>query len=52
MTETPVYDRYALAKGMCISGPAIIEERESTLIIGSGATAAADERWNLILTYD
>ena len=26
----PVYDRYALAPGMSVSGPALIEEREST----------------------
>src|SRR5918993_501303 len=33
--ETPVYDRYALEPGMTFAGPAIIEERESTLIIGA-----------------
>src|SRR5262245_21948204 len=35
--ETPVYDRYALTAGMRFDGPAIIEERESTAIIGPGA---------------
>jgi N-methylhydantoinase A len=31
---TPIYDRYALKAGETFDGPAIIEERESTLIIG------------------
>jgi N-methylhydantoinase A len=32
--DTPVYDRYALSPGTTLAGPAIVEERESTLIIG------------------
>ncbi len=36
---TPVYDRYALAPGMPIDGPAVFEEDESTFIIGPGARA-------------
>jgi len=32
--ETPVYDRYALDAAGTIHGPAIIEEREATTIIG------------------
>lgn len=35
--DTPVYDRYALAPGATFEGPAIIEERESTIIIGPGS---------------
>ncbi len=31
---TPVYDRYRLSPGHAFAGPAIIEERESTLIVG------------------
>ena len=34
--ETPVYDRYALALGAEIVGPAIIEEREATTIVSPG----------------
>ena len=30
--ETPIYDRYLLVEGMEISGPALIEERESTSV--------------------
>ena len=33
--ETTIYDRYALRAGFEFSGPAIVEERESTLIIGA-----------------
>jgi N-methylhydantoinase A len=33
---TPVYDRYALARGAAFDGPAIVEERESTLVVGCG----------------
>jgi N-methylhydantoinase A len=35
--ETAVYDRYALRPGAAFSGPAIIEERESTTVIGPRA---------------
>ncbi len=34
--ETPVYDRYALGPGVRLAGPAIVEERESTTVIGPG----------------
>jgi N-methylhydantoinase A len=35
---TPVYDRYALGPGQTFTGPAIVEERESTLVIGPRAS--------------
>src|SRR5438552_1260065 len=35
--ETPVYDRYALGPGTTFGGPAIVEERESTAVVGPGA---------------
>ncbi|OFZ89464.1 MAG: hydantoinase [Betaproteobacteria bacterium RBG_16_64_18] len=38
-----VYDRYKLFPGAGISGPAIVEERESTVIIGEDAKATVDE---------
>ena len=34
--DTTVYDRYRLAAGQAFDGPAIVEERESTLIVGPG----------------
>jgi len=41
-TDTPVYDRYALARGAVIAGPAIIEEREATTLILPGDAARID----------
>src|SRR5690606_14120494 len=35
--EVPVFDRYLLGPGTRFGGPAIVEERESTLVIGRGA---------------
>ena len=46
--DCPVYDRSALAPGMEIAGPALIEERESTCVIGPGERARVDERRNLV----
>jgi N-methylhydantoinase A len=37
--DTPVYDRYALPPGFACSGPAIVEERESTLVVRPGDEA-------------
>jgi N-methylhydantoinase A len=45
---TPVYDRYALAPGASLSGPAIVEERESTTVLPPGVTATVDEYANLL----
>jgi len=47
--ETPVYDRYALTAGMMLSGPAIVEERESTAVIGPGGHARVDAGLALIV---
>jgi N-methylhydantoinase A len=40
--ETPVYARKDLAKGQTLEGPAIIEERETTIIILPGWRARVD----------
>jgi 5-oxoprolinase (ATP-hydrolysing) len=40
--ETPVFDRYALAPGARLEGPAIIEEREATTIIAPGDSVVVD----------
>jgi N-methylhydantoinase A len=47
---TPVYDRYALNPGTEFDGPAIVEERESTAIIGVGGHAVVDDVRNLRVT--
>ncbi len=45
--DTPVYDRYALAPGQVVPGPAIIEEREATTIIAPGDSVTVDSARNL-----
>jgi N-methylhydantoinase A/oxoprolinase/acetone carboxylase beta subunit len=49
-TDCPMYERYALAPGTQLTGPAIIEERESTSVLPPGSTATVDEYANLIVT--
>jgi N-methylhydantoinase A len=49
--ETPVYDRYALAAGETFNGPAIVEERESTLIVNPRGRAKVDEHLNVIVEF-
>jgi N-methylhydantoinase A len=38
-----VYDRFKLFPGATLSGPAIIEEKESTIVMGEDARASVDE---------
>ena len=47
--ETPVYDRYALEPGSAFSGPAIVEERESTAVLGPGARCRVDAGLALVV---
>lgn len=47
--EVPVYDRYTLPAGAGFSGPAIIEERESTVVVNGPAEIKVDEANNLIV---
>jgi len=47
---TTVYDRARLASGDEISGPAVVEEDGSTLVIGPGGTAKVAATGNLIVT--
>jgi N-methylhydantoinase A/oxoprolinase/acetone carboxylase beta subunit len=44
-----VYDRYALKPGDTFAGPAIVEERESTLVVGPGGRGAVDDYGSLIV---
>ncbi|MFM8361788.1 MAG: hydantoinase/oxoprolinase family protein [Haliscomenobacter sp.] len=50
----PVFDRYLLPPGTSLSGPAIIEEKESTTVAGPGSRIHVDAFGNLIidLFYD
>jgi N-methylhydantoinase A len=46
---TPVYDRYALGPGTAFRGPAIVEERESTAVIGPGARCRVDDALEIVV---
>ncbi len=45
--EARVYDRYRLTSTARIQGPAVIEERESTMVVGPGGSARVDAFGNL-----
>ncbi|MEX2147862.1 MAG: hydantoinase/oxoprolinase family protein [Candidatus Rokuibacteriota bacterium] len=47
--KVPVYDRYALRRGTTMQGPAIVEEVESTTVVGSAFTFEVDAADNLVL---
>ncbi len=49
---TPVYDRYRLRPGDRLRGPAIVEERESTVVVGPKGSAAVDEQLNLVIRLE
>ena len=44
---TPVYSRYGLFEGTRVEGPAIVEERESTLVLNPGDVLRVDGLGNL-----
>lgn len=47
--ETPVYDRYRLQLDHPVAGPAIFQERESTLVMPPGGSAVAKADGNLVI---
>ncbi len=49
LAPCPVYSRYALKPGMTMRGPAVIEERESTTVIGPDGRVSVDRYLNLIV---
>ena len=48
--DCPVYDRYALAAGTVLRGPALIEERESTCVITGEDTFEVDAHYNIVVS--
>jgi N-methylhydantoinase A len=46
-----VYDRYRLSAGARFTGPAIVEERESTIVLPPGAVAQVDAKGNLVVDF-
>ncbi|KFI32480.1 methylhydantoinase [Haematobacter missouriensis] len=49
-TETPVYDRIMLPGGIDIHGPAVIEEPESTLVVGPEGSFRVEPNGNIVVT--
>ena len=45
--DCPVYDRYSLHPGVHIEGPALVEERESTSVIGVNDSFKVDRNYNI-----
>ena len=48
--DCPVFDRYGLEPGATVNGPAIVEERESTVFVGPHARCTIDEHLNLVMS--
>ena len=46
--DCAVYDRFALREGTHLRGPAVVEEAESTVVLGPGAKASIDAHGNLL----
>jgi len=47
--ETPIIDRTRLGPGDRVAGPALVEERESTLVLPPGTEAFCDAALNLVV---
>jgi N-methylhydantoinase A len=48
----PVYDRYRLTPGTSFRGPAVVEERESTVVIGPRGRVSIDQWRNLRVDFE
>jgi N-methylhydantoinase A len=48
--DCTVYDRFALRAGRPLRGPAVIEEPESTVVVGPGSACTVDGDGNLMAT--
>ena len=49
-TDCPIYDRYRLRPGFVCEGPAIVEEHESTAVLGPSDGGRIDQFGNFIIT--
>jgi N-methylhydantoinase A len=50
--DTPTYDRAWLRPGASFDGPAIVEEQDSTAVIGPGGRVSVDRFLNLIVSFE
>ena len=49
---TPIYDRYALRPGDAFAGPALVEERESTLAVPENAGIRVAQGGEIVVDLD
>jgi N-methylhydantoinase A len=47
--DCPIFDRYALAAGVSLRGPAVVEEFDSTTIVHPGFALRVDDLGNLVI---
>ncbi len=47
--ETAIYDRLALPVGAEITGPAILEQPDTTIVVDPGLTGRVDRFGNIVL---
>ncbi len=52
MLNCTVYDRYAFWPGYTFNGPAVVEERESTTVLGPDTKVRVDEYLNLLVDIE
>lgn len=50
--DCAVYDRYRLEAGDRFAGPAVVEERESTVVVLPGSSAAVDRHGNIVVDLE
>jgi N-methylhydantoinase A len=50
LVDCPVLDRYALSEGAEVQGPALVEERESTCVLGPRDRLRVDPQMNLVIS--
>lgn len=50
VVDTPVFQRHSLQPGTAIDGPALIEEAESTVVVGPAGSVRVDANRNLVMT--
>ena len=48
--DTRLFDRASLGKGATLTGPAIVEQPDTTVVIDPGATAVVDSLCNLVIS--
>ncbi|GAA4618461.1 hydantoinase/oxoprolinase family protein [Saccharopolyspora hordei] len=49
--STAVYDRYRLAPGTVLEGPALVEEREATLLVPPGARCSVEADSSIVVDF-